>query len=52
MSGNDKGSIIEERNKQVVPTNKKMRDKISEKKLVQLENDNFRSCLGTSQIGN
>jgi predicted component of type VI protein secretion system len=47
----EKGSVRVERSKQVVPTNKKMRDEISERKLVQLENDNFRSCLATSQIG-
>lgn len=52
MLESDKRSIRVERSKQVVPTNKKMRNKISERKLVQLENDNYRSCLATNQIGN
>jgi hypothetical protein len=52
MSESDKGSIRVEKSKQEVPTYKKMRDEVSHRKLVQLENHNFRSCLATSQIGN
>lgn len=52
MLESDKGSIRVEKSKQEVPTYKKMRDEVNDRKLVQLENDNFRSCLATSQIGN